>query len=210
MGSCAAGRGSLRGLQCPTPSALSLARPIELQALARFDVELSASAPGLGLALSWWERRNASGALSHGYWTSTYAAAGTGVPESFSTLDVFGGRYVQLTLLGNASSGGGGAAASLTVSVVSPTDVRYPLELVGAFDAPSDPFLGRLFSSEAGTAASGGGGGVGWVERRESSSSLSRPPQCSGRRDDRDEHCGLVHGLQASRRKVAEGGAAAV
>ena len=47
------------------------------QALARFDVSLVASAPGLGLSLSWWERRNASsGDLSHGYWTSTYLAAG--------------------------------------------------------------------------------------------------------------------------------------
>ena len=124
-------------------------------ALARLDALLSASRPGLTLAVSWWERRNAStGAVSHGYSTSTYIAAGTGAPETFSTLDVFGGRYVQLSLVPGNTSAAAAVAASAPLHGLDAFDegeaTRYP-RLLRRGPPPSASLGGPLNS--AGSAA---------------------------------------------------------
>jgi alpha-L-rhamnosidase len=115
------------------------------QVLASYAVALAgASAPGLVLSLTFFERRNSTtGLLSHTFTTSTYVTAGA-PSERFETVDVFGGRYVQITLSG---------AAPFTASIasVNATDARYPFELVASFDVPSEPFFARLFSMAAAT-----------------------------------------------------------
>ena len=140
----------------PLPLVLSDTRPsvvldAGMQALASYSVALAAaSAPGLVLSLTWYERRNATtGALSHSYTTSTYTTAGAAAGESFETADVFGGRYVLVALAAGSASGAGPFSATLVS--VNATDARYPFELVASFDAPAEPFFARLFGMAAAT-----------------------------------------------------------
>lgn len=122
-----------------------------LQVLATVAVALaSVSAPGLVLTLQWFERRNATtGVLSHSYSTSTYTTAGA-PSERFETVDVFGGRYVSVTLSAGANASAG-AHFSVTLTSVNATDARYPYDLVALFDVPSEPFFARLFTMAAAT-----------------------------------------------------------
>lgn len=116
------------------------------QVLAFFAASLSAvSAPGLVLSLTWFERRDAAtGALTHSYTTSTYVTAGAAA-ERFETADVFGGRYIRVSL------SGGAPPFSAVLTSLNATDARYPFELVASFDAPGEPFFARLFSLAAAT-----------------------------------------------------------
>lgn len=120
------------------------------QILASYSVLLSnASSSGLVLSLTWFERINeTTRVLSHSYTTSTYITAGNtrSTTERFETVDVFGGRYLQIGLSSSSSS-----SFSATLLSVIATDVRYPFQLVASFDVPSEPFFNRLFTMAAAT-----------------------------------------------------------
>ena len=116
------------------------------QVLAAYAALLSSvSATGLAVSLSWFERRNATtGELTGGYTTSIYVTAGASA-ERFETADVFGGRFVIVTLSGASPP------FSATLVALNATDARYPFDLVASFDVPGEPFFARLFSMAATT-----------------------------------------------------------
>jgi len=129
------------------------------QVLASYSIILAnASAPGLILSLTWFERFNqTTRILSHSYTTSTYITAGNLLAtERFETSDVFGGRYILLSLSSPPPTGQGGlplplSTFSVTLLGVNATDVRYPFELVASFDVPDEPFFAKLFAMAAAT-----------------------------------------------------------
>ena len=115
------------------------------QVLARYAVALArASAPGLQLTLTFFERYNAtSGALSNSFTSAVYTCAGSGAPEGFETSDVFGGRYVQVTL---SSPGASGGNFSATLAGIAATDERYPFDLVPPSPCPGSPSLNACWA----------------------------------------------------------------
>jgi hypothetical protein len=115
------------------------------QILASYSLALSnVTTSGLVISLTWYERHNeTTGLLSHSYTTSTYTTAGKPF-ERFETVDVFGGRYIEINVTGIAPF-------SLSLVSVNATDARYPYELVASFDVPAEPFFSRLFSMAAAT-----------------------------------------------------------
>ena len=135
-----------------TAAAPSLVLAAPGQVLARYAVALArASAPGLQLTLTFFERYNAtSGALSNSFTSAAYTCAGSGAAEGFETSDVFGGRYLMIELSSPGASGGGGNF-SATLTGVTATDERYPFDLVASFAVPGEPFFERLLGMAAAT-----------------------------------------------------------
>jgi len=127
-------------LRLSSDTAASAILDIGSQALARFDVTLTASSPGLVISLSYYQRFSGQpGGLSHGLYNSSYTAAGGGSEEVFSTLDLFGGRYVLVQV------DSGTPPWSVVVMSINATDVRYPLLPIASFNSTS-PTLNRLFT----------------------------------------------------------------
>ena len=114
-----------------------LSAPTESQAY--IDALLHVTSPGVSLLFEVGERYQD---LACGQITGmvTYSSSGAAGGEAFISSDTFGGRYVCVTFLSNASAPTGARVDALVL-----VERQYPYDAVGTVSAPSEPFLETLF-----------------------------------------------------------------